>query len=108
GSAQYGGRLDFDESKPVLRISALLGRCGTSAENVPYTITPIRGSSHEDLLKPDYSSTDFKARLAACRDRSINVDFFDRLHVKSNHGVLMSDIAINGANGSPWNCWLAE
>ncbi|KAF4679872.1 hypothetical protein FOZ60_014393 [Perkinsus olseni] len=80
--------IDFDESKQVLRISALLGRCGISAENVPYTITPILGSSHED--------------------RSINADFFDSLLVKSNHGVLMSDIAINGANGSPWNCWLAD
>ncbi|KAF4736614.1 hypothetical protein FOZ63_002072, partial [Perkinsus olseni] len=108
GSARYGGRLDFDESKQVLRISALLGRCGISAENVPYTITPIPGSSHEYWLKPDYSSTDFEARLAACRDRSINADFFDRLHVKANHGVLMSDIVINGANGSPWNCWLAD
>ncbi|KAF4756418.1 hypothetical protein FOZ62_009849, partial [Perkinsus olseni] len=99
---------DFDESKQVLRISALLGRCGISAENVPYTITPIPGFDSEYWLTPDYSSTDFKAQMAACRDPSINANFFDRIHVKSNNGVLMSGIVINGAGESPWNCWLSR
>ncbi|KAF4664180.1 hypothetical protein FOZ61_001053 [Perkinsus olseni] len=104
GTGQYG-RLDFEQDKQVFRISATLGSCGATADNVPYTMTPIQGSDHEYWLTPDYSSTDFKARLAAC---GVATTFFDSFHVESNNDVLMRDIVISEASGSPWNCWLAS